>query len=415
MIDFTDRCVSYDTACVYVNDCLGRRVSMRTVKAGTETLQRFFYKDFLCIQQLRGIDNALFQSYVWDPTEPIATRPLIFLPAASSPSYYFHDGNKNVSDLVDTQGNIVHYAYTPFGTSTTSASSENPFRFSSEVHDDILALVYYNYRHYNPQNGRWITRDPLTSAITLKHEMSFCNNAGEGYVDVLGLWNAEDHEAITEAAFPNKKANDPVIESLRLKSLDKYSTKCYNAFMEEFIKYNNDTDSLFGGLWNNALHFNRTEEEDVSIAINAYRVALQDRKTKFKQALEGRNCTEALKHMGSLAHSYQDFYMHAASSNNEVGFLAWTKGYSGTPETPNTLQPSIWEFSNLFASSSESINNGLHPLIGEPLNGSMTEERLREYNLRKEAAIRETVQSISPLMSLFDKQGCICEICVSKF
>ena len=86
MIDFTDRCVSYDTACVYVNDCLGRRVSMRTVKAGTETLQRFFYKDFLCIQQLRGTDNALFHSYVWDPTEPIATRPLIFLPAYSSPS-----------------------------------------------------------------------------------------------------------------------------------------------------------------------------------------------------------------------------------------------------------------------------------------------------------------------------------------
>ena len=406
---------SGDTVITMAFDRMGRRVEMRTVKDGEETLQRFVYGNYLCIQQLRGAENALYHSYIWDPTEPIATRPLIFRPASGVLSYYFHDGNKNVSDLVDTQGNIVHYAYTPFGSSTTSASSENPFRFSSEVHDDTLALVYYNYRHYNPQNGRWITRDPLTSAITLKHEMSFCNNAGEGYVDVLGLWNAEDHEAITEAAFPNKKANDPVIESLRLKSLDKYSTKCYNAFMEEFIKYNNDTDSLFGGLWNNALHFNRTEEEDVSIAINAYRVALQDRKTKFKQALEGRNCTEALKHMGSLAHSYQDFYMHAASSNNEVGFLAWTKEYSGTPETPNTLQPSIWEFSNLFASSSESINNGLHPLIGEPLNGSMTEERLREYNLRKEAAIIETVQSISPLMSLFDKQGCICEICVSKF
>ena len=88
---------------------------MRTQSADSDLLQRFVYDNYLCVQQLRGTDNALFQSYVWDPTEPIATRPLVFLPASGEIAYYFHDGNKNVSDLVDIHGNVAHYDYTPFG------------------------------------------------------------------------------------------------------------------------------------------------------------------------------------------------------------------------------------------------------------------------------------------------------------
>ena len=42
-----------------------------------------------------------------------------------------------------------------------NAAEDNPFRFSSEYADDELGLVYYNYRYYNPQNGRWISRDPM--------------------------------------------------------------------------------------------------------------------------------------------------------------------------------------------------------------------------------------------------------------
>ena len=30
------------------------------------------------------------------------------------------------------------------------------------MNDGKLALVYYNYRYYNPADGRWINRDPIT-------------------------------------------------------------------------------------------------------------------------------------------------------------------------------------------------------------------------------------------------------------
>ena len=29
------------------------------------------------------------------------------------------------------------------------------------MHDEEPALVYYNYRYYNPKDGRWINRDPI--------------------------------------------------------------------------------------------------------------------------------------------------------------------------------------------------------------------------------------------------------------
>ena len=154
---------SGDTVITMAFDRMGRRVEMCTVKDGAETLQRFVYDNYLCVQQLRGIDNAFFQSYVWDPTEPIATRPLVFLPASGEIAYYFHDGNKNVSDLVDAHGSVVHYDYTPFGVAIVSTLSENPVGFSSEFYDISLGLVYYNYRHYNPKDGKWNARDLLAT------------------------------------------------------------------------------------------------------------------------------------------------------------------------------------------------------------------------------------------------------------
>ena len=52
----------------------------------------------------------------------------------------------------------------------------NPFRFSSEFHDDELGLVYYNYRYYNPQLGRWTKRDPIGEDGGINLYSSLSNN-----------------------------------------------------------------------------------------------------------------------------------------------------------------------------------------------------------------------------------------------
>ena len=96
-----------------------------------------------------------------------ATRPLAINVLGDNLYFPTVDLTKNVCELVDFYGDIAAtYDYAPFGAVTAgtpsgSAAPANPFQFSSEVYDDELGLVYYNYRHYSPSDGRWISRDPI--------------------------------------------------------------------------------------------------------------------------------------------------------------------------------------------------------------------------------------------------------------
>lgn len=162
---------------------MGRRVeyveTVRDDETGsvvTNKHQKFVYDGYLCIQRLNGVNNSVTDLFEWDPTEPVATRPLFWQPRTAEGNFslfYTHDGSKNVSDVVFYQrarGVAAHYEYAPFGEvivqtrgnawGTLNLSLLNPFRFSSEFRDDALGLVYYNYRHYDPIMGRWCTRDP---------------------------------------------------------------------------------------------------------------------------------------------------------------------------------------------------------------------------------------------------------------
>ena len=96
-------------------------------------------------------------------SEAFVARPIVMWCSGVAIFFDTHDGNKNVSDLIGADQTIAaNYSYTPFGallSSSGSSSPSNPFRFSSEFADDALGLVYYNYRHYNPEIGRWASRD----------------------------------------------------------------------------------------------------------------------------------------------------------------------------------------------------------------------------------------------------------------
>ncbi|KAA3148159.1 MULTISPECIES: RHS repeat-associated core domain-containing protein, partial [unclassified Akkermansia] len=63
---------------------------------------------------------------------------------------------------------------------------DNRFRFSCECMDDELGLVYYNYRHFNPADGRWINRDPIAE-VGVWNLYKFVKNNGLNNIDILGL------------------------------------------------------------------------------------------------------------------------------------------------------------------------------------------------------------------------------------
>ena len=190
---------SGDTVITMAFDRMGRRVEYHETRAGqVATHFRFVYDNFLCVQRLNVANgNAVRTEFVWDLTEPIATRPLVFQPASGETAYYFHDGNKNVSEVFYhalQDGIAAHYDYAPFGAVTRTARatrvtnrdllSENPFRFSSEYYDPTLTLIYYNYRHYIANEARWVVRDPQEEMERFG-AYNFCNNTNVEF-DYLG-------------------------------------------------------------------------------------------------------------------------------------------------------------------------------------------------------------------------------------
>ena len=185
---------SNETAVVTMDfDRMGRRVWYASV-SGTQTnaFAKFVYDGYLCVQQLDGLSGDVDQEFVWDPSETVATRPLTWnLPASNRTFHYFHDGNKNVSDVIDaSDGSLAaHYDYAPFGAVTAATgplAAVNPYRFSSEYHDTALGCVYYNFRHYNPLDGRWISKDLVEEKFS-RNRYAYCINSPTDETDLVGL------------------------------------------------------------------------------------------------------------------------------------------------------------------------------------------------------------------------------------
>ena len=183
-------------------DSQGRRTEYKSVTNGAQnTWLRFLYDGYLCVQVLYSNEPYnVFKEFVWDPTEPVATRPLVFRYAPNSLNlFYVFDGNKNVSDVfyrLTSNGIGAHYDYAPFGATTrthrdASASFDivtlNPFRFSSEYYDSELDLVYYNFRHYSPSLGRFLSRDPIEEQGGW-NLYAFMGNAVSQNVDSAGMY-----------------------------------------------------------------------------------------------------------------------------------------------------------------------------------------------------------------------------------
>jgi len=106
--------------------------------------------------------------------------------------YPLYDGNGNITDYIDSTGVVVaHYQYDVFGNTivkTGAKSDDFAHRFSTKQRDTETGLYYYGYRYYDPQTGRWPSRDPIEErgGINL---YAFVGNNSISYWDLLGLAN----------------------------------------------------------------------------------------------------------------------------------------------------------------------------------------------------------------------------------
>ncbi len=81
------------------------------------------------------------------------------------------------------------YDYDAFGNTLKAAGEyarRNPLRFSTKYADAETGLLYYGYRYYDPQTGRWISRDPQGESGGL-NLYAFVGNNPATRIDALGL------------------------------------------------------------------------------------------------------------------------------------------------------------------------------------------------------------------------------------
>ncbi len=159
-VSFTNAETNTVIECAY--DYMGRRATKKVTVNGSVTLhRRYLYRGYLqiaCCDLTRSNHPALWLT-TWDPSQPIATRPLAIQKDGTWYTYGW-DLTKNICELYGQHGYIrTNYTYTLYGAVSISGDVYQPIQWSSEFHDTELTLVYYNYRHYNPTDGRWLGRD----------------------------------------------------------------------------------------------------------------------------------------------------------------------------------------------------------------------------------------------------------------
>jgi RHS repeat-associated protein len=132
------------------------------------------------------------------------------------------DANGNLAALVDADpasplaAVLETVDYEPFGRVLTrrrppaagpipaQAEPLCPFGFSSRYVDTDTGLVYFGYRHYNPDTGRWLCRDPLQEPGG-PNLYAYCQNDPINLIDPLGLFNLPTHVNVTISAIRKLK------------------------------------------------------------------------------------------------------------------------------------------------------------------------------------------------------------------
>ena len=95
------------------------------------------------------------------------------------------DGSVHTTYLTDEYGNRV----------TTQGTDDQPFQFTGEQVDPETGFVFLRARYYEPQTGRFVTRDPWAGERSLPESLNryaYTQNNPINYADHVGLGPWED-------------------------------------------------------------------------------------------------------------------------------------------------------------------------------------------------------------------------------
>ncbi len=187
----TDVSINGSPAKSYTYDALGRRSSI-TDFSGNVT--KIIY-DGMHMAADVDEDNNLIRTYTAGPG---IDNWLSFTDHQTSNTYYYiTDHLGNVHAVTDDSGNVVEsYRYSPYGkvlaifdengNTISKTQIGNRILFQGREYDWDTGFYYFRARWYDPDTGRWLSKDPIGINGGL-NQYVFCGNNPVMFRDPLGL------------------------------------------------------------------------------------------------------------------------------------------------------------------------------------------------------------------------------------
>jgi RHS repeat-associated protein len=192
----------------YAYDYYGRRIrkivyvwNATTSSYQQQSVSIFIYNGWNLAAELDA-NKTLVRSYVWgkDLSGNLegagGIGGLLLVKDGATTHQTGYDANGNVTTLINASSGLTtaSYEYDPLGNKTQSTgeyADRNPIQFSTKYTDSETGLTYYGYRYYNPNTGRWISRDPIQErgGINL---YSYVTNDSVSNIDPFGLYDSKD-------------------------------------------------------------------------------------------------------------------------------------------------------------------------------------------------------------------------------
>jgi RHS repeat-associated protein len=161
----------------------------------------YLYDGWNLIAELNAATSILITSYFWGADLSGTFQGaggvgglLALTDSFNSTTYPAYDGNGNIMGYYssDTGTTLADFEYGPFGEKIrenlygSSPGQAFVFTWSTKYEDMETGLLYYGYRYYNAETGRWLNRDPIEEQGGL-NLYGMVGNDGLNYFDYLGL------------------------------------------------------------------------------------------------------------------------------------------------------------------------------------------------------------------------------------
>lgn len=125
---------------------------------------RFVRRGLLPLQE-RDHNNQITRHFVWGKHQGGGIGGLLSITESGQDYYYLYDGKGHVTTVLDKDRNVkAAYDYSPYGVLIGSAGDptfKQPYQYSTKRTDAETGIIYFGYRFYLPNEGRWLNRDPI--------------------------------------------------------------------------------------------------------------------------------------------------------------------------------------------------------------------------------------------------------------